>query len=285
MPAYRVQKKKATKVSHLLHLSSDTYTPPSSNYKVLTNMQGAAGRRCTGVCAGVGSITAPIIIVDEDDNAHIPAVESSVELGDRDHITTTPAPIQGSTLRFRGLALGTIGQLYPNARFEIHRIGFPKETDLSTKGSDLVALNALIDKAAIYRVTMIECDVPTVPQVPLVWSKKYMAPESLDVTEYHNILNLGQPGAGKFSLFTYFDQKNTSWGLARQIPGRNYTLEDCFETLGVPDDLQQQVKGFGPMLWKVGDRMPHLYICKDIEVKCLLEKIKNIMLSNKILRK
>lgn len=205
---------------------------------------------------------------------------SNVAPGVPNQEAATPAPpARGGTLRFRGLALGIIGQLYPNARFEVHRIGYPRDSDFSSKGSELAAMSVAIDNEAMFRITMTQYDRPTHVEGPLVWSRKYMAPHALKPDEYGNILKLGQPGLGNILLFTYCTNENNSWGLLRQVPGRDYTLEEAFNTLRIPQEFRREMRGFGAKRWIVGNEMPKMYICKDLPLQNVVTKINNVMRS------
>lgn len=224
-----------------------------------------------------GSTASPIIIMDDDSEGEA-RVASRVASRVPNQEAATPAPpVRGGTCRFRGLALALIGQLFPNARFEIHRIGFPNECNMSQVGSDLAAMHALIDTEAMFRVTMTQCDTPVEAEGPLVWSRRLSLPNGLTADEYCNILKLGQPGLGNMILFTYCARQNHSWGLFRQVPGRDYTLDDAFNIMQVPREFTGAIQGFGAKLWTNGQRMPRLYICKDMSFAAVKSKITNIM--------
>lgn len=245
----------------------------SRSYEALTSLQRAA----MPSIVGEGSLASPITISDDysDDEATVTSILAPVVLNED---TATPSPpIRGGTCRFRGHALAVIGQLFPNAHFEIHRIGYPKEFDFTPVGSELAAMHALIDTGAVFRVTMTQCDTPSESDEPLFWSKRLSVPNGLTADEYCNILKLGQPSLGKIILFTYCTKQNHSWGLARQVPGRNYTLEDCFNTIQVPHELRSEIQDFGAKLWTIGQKMPSPYICKDMPLASVTTKINNIM--------
>lgn len=184
---------------------------------------------------------------------------------------------RGSTFRFRGLALAIIGQLFPEAHFEIHRVGYPEETDFSPVGTELVEKLTDIDTESIFRVTMTQCDTPREAEGPLFWSKMNTYPGCLTAEEYGNILKLGRDGLGKIMLLTFCDDRNHSWDLVRQIPGREYTLEDCFDALMVPPEFRNDIHEFGPKLWTVGEEIPYVYICKDMPLRLVITKINNLM--------
>lgn len=174
------------------------------------------------------------------------------------------------TLRFRGAALSTLGFLYPSTRFHVHRINHPGESDFEADGRDLITLvtNTNNLRRAIFRVTM--KSLPEAPQAGketvIIWSKRHAiasaggAGDYPTGEEYRNIVKLGGteiPGT-KLMLFTYFARDNQSWGLARQAPGIEYTLEQCFDILRVPRVLRAQIDDFGPRRWQVGGRLPRL---------------------------
>lgn len=224
-----------------------------------------------------GSLAAPVIISDDDSDNKATVTSSVAPVVTNQNAATPNPPIRGGTCRFRGLSLAVIGQLFPNAHFEIHRIGYPKEFDFTPVGSELAIMHALIDAEAMFRVTMTQCDTPCESEGPLFWSKRLSVPEGLTADEYCKILELGQPRLGKIILFTYCSQQNRSWGLVRQVPGRNYRLEDCFDTIQVPHEFRSEIQDFGGKLWTIGQKMPPLYICKDMPLAAVTSKIKNIM--------
>lgn len=220
-----------------------------------------------------GSPASPIIILDDDSEG-----EARVAPRVPNQAAAAPAPpVRGGTCRFRGLALELIGQLFPNARFEIHRIGFPNECNMSPVGSDLVAFHALIDIEALFRVTMIQCDTPGEPEGPVFWSKTLSLHNGLTADEYCNILKLGQPGLGNMILYTFRALHYRSWGLFRQVPGRDYTLDDAFNIMQIPHMFRGATQGFGANIWTNDQRMPRLYICKDMSFEAVKSKITNFM--------
>ncbi|KUI62435.1 hypothetical protein VP1G_09556 [Cytospora mali] len=245
-----------------------------------------AGRRTHGQravqhegAAGIseGTIASPIIILDDDSDVK-PRGMSNVSGRVSSQETATPSPpVRGGTCRFRGLALSVIGQLYPDAHFAVHRVGYPKKSDFSPKGSDLAAMNALIDKNAIFRVEMTQCDTPSEPEMPIAWNRRYADGSTLTADEYGRILKLGEPNVGRIIMFSYCTRQTHSWGLVRQVPGRNYTLEDCFDALVVPDEFRREINGFSAKLWTNGAQIPRLYMCKDMHLKAVLTKINNLM--------
>ncbi|ROW04896.1 hypothetical protein VMCG_04904 [Cytospora schulzeri] len=205
---------------------------------------------------GEGTYASPISLIDDDNYG----VASGVAYRVPNQDTVTPAP-----------------PLFPNAHFDIHRIGYSTDADFRLVGRDLEVMLALIDPEAIFRVTMTQCDTPTGSEGPLVWSWKHASRNSLTAEEYGNILKLGQPSLGKLVLFTYCTRQNHSWGLVRQVLGRHYSLEDCLNILRIPQELRNEIDNFGPRLWTVGQKMPRLYICKDMPLAAVVTKMDNLM--------
>lgn len=65
--------------------------------------------------------------------------------------------------------------------------------------------------------------------------------------------------------------------MARQIPGKEYSLEECLDVLQVMPECRQAIHEFGPKRWRVGDAVPLVYVCKDMSISEVTGKIRNIM--------
>lgn len=246
--------------------------------KVLTNLQKTAAMSAT---ADEGILASPFIILDDDSDVeardasrHASRVVSRVP--NQGEAVPDP-PVPGGTYRFRGLALAVIGQLFPNATFWIHRVGFPASLDLQGTGTDLAVAHALIDSEAIFRLTMTRCDTPVEAEGPLVWSMRISIPNGLTADEYCSILKLGKLRLGRIILFTHCTRKNHSWGLIRQVPGRDHILEDSLDIIQVPREHRAEVRRFGAKDWVDGARIPRMYTCKDLSFGAVKCKITNIM--------
>lgn len=65
--------------------------------------------------------------------------------------------------------------------------------------------------------------------------------------------------------------------MARQIPGKEYSLAECLDVLRVVPECRQEVQEFGPKRWRVGQPVPLVYVCKDMSLSEVRNKIRNIM--------
>lgn len=65
--------------------------------------------------------------------------------------------------------------------------------------------------------------------------------------------------------------------LIRQAPGKVYTFQDCVDLLKVPEWCRGELHEFGIKTWTNGERPPELWICHDLSLKNVTNKIRNIM--------
>lgn len=66
-------------------------------------------------------------------------------------------------------------------------------------------------------------------------------------------------------------------GIIRQIPGKVYTLQECVSLLRVPTSCRADIQDFGNKTWTNGDNIPELWISKNLDLKNVSNKIRNIM--------
>lgn len=130
----------------------------------------------------------------------------------RANIPTPGPPHPGKTLRFRGMCLMLIGILYPGAKFRIHRLGHPKESDFKTKGSTLYKMRSAFDMEAIYRITMIECDA-CCNENEVFWSQDN-AGLGFTADEYCNLLELGTDQLGALMMFSICRNGTHQWSVS-----------------------------------------------------------------------
>ncbi|KAJ4387916.1 hypothetical protein N0V93_008519 [Gnomoniopsis smithogilvyi] len=186
-----------------------------------------------------------------------------------------PSPVVagGRTLRFRGSFMPNIGKVFPYADVYIHRVGAPLETDFEVKGSILFGMRSAFDPQAIYRVTLTKCDAGV--EHGIIWNLQNSTDQGYTADEYCNMLELGESHFRRMMMFTIHERGLRYWKIIRQIPGKVYTFQDCVDMLGVPDWYRHELREFGNSAWI--DVVPKLWIRKDLGLKNVSNKIKNIM--------
>lgn len=65
--------------------------------------------------------------------------------------------------------------------------------------------------------------------------------------------------------------------IVRQIPEKSYTFEECLDLLRVPAEYRHELSGFGNKIWTNGDSLPEFWICKNLSLRRVSNKIHNIM--------
>lgn len=65
--------------------------------------------------------------------------------------------------------------------------------------------------------------------------------------------------------------------LARQKPGKEYTLQECLTILRVPTVIWPRIIAFGSKSWVNGAEIPRLWVGKELSLANVKGKIRNIM--------
>lgn len=188
----------------------------------------------------------------------------------------TANPILGKAMRLPGFAFHAIGAFYPAALFSVRRIGFPDNTTMEAYGHQLLEMCGMVDMHATYRFQIIGGALAG--EYYLRW-RSGLGSVSLRTEDFVNILRLGQvsPAPGRLMMFVYYADEQHLWVVAHQEEGKEYSMAECFEVMGVPNDYARHVESFGPLAWKVGGRIPELYLGKDMPVEFVMSKVKEVM--------
>lgn len=63
----------------------------------------------------------------------------------------------------------------------------------------------------------------------------------------------------------------------RQIPGKIYSIEDCYDLFGVGEACRREIPQFGAKKWVNGAPIPGLWISKDLKLDDVANKIRLVM--------
>lgn len=63
----------------------------------------------------------------------------------------------------------------------------------------------------------------------------------------------------------------------RQIPEKDYSLQECLDLLLVPAHLRASIQGFGNRLWVNQAPVPEIWVCKALRLDSVTNKIRLIM--------
>ncbi|PSR77035.1 hypothetical protein BD289DRAFT_486648 [Coniella lustricola] len=208
-------------------------------------------------------------------------------------------------LRLSGAMLASLGNFYPQATFYIQRLrvgGTNKPTAApsasSTRafniaGAALFQIQDLLntDPSVLYRVTMVRVDAPH--ESYLGWCRETFgrgAPFTADA--FCSLVDFGGSGEndgegdgqgsgllGRMMMFTVYSEEVQlhGWTIARQIPGKQYTLQDCLAILKVPEGLWPHITEFGDKTWVNGAEIPQHWVCADLSLANVKAKIRNVM--------
>lgn len=167
--------------------------------------------------------------------------------------------------------------MYPVAYFKIHRIGSHADADLEAFSVDLRRPAEDLSPDAYYRVHLAAVDLSELGKIG--WGTYRWVPDeaSLLPEDYINVLKLGDSAVKKWMMFVWHTDDTDVWVVSAQSEGKAYSVEDCLEVLAVPDDIRQEVEGFGPRAWTVGQSIPRCYLAKDLPLKYVETKIRELM--------
>lgn len=201
--------------------------------------------------------------------------------GASDHRTVSTEPkdhvnFDAGSIRLRGRALRLTGRLYPVAYFRLHRIGSPADTDLRVNSRSLLFHGDGITSNDYYRVDLKAVDGSEEGQVG--WGSHQDVAPSFTAEDYINAIRLGNKVFKKWIVFVWYTKKDHIWAVSSQVEGKTYTVEDCLNILDeVPDHIRREVRGFGPRTWTVGQPIPRCYLAKDLPIRLIESKIREVM--------
>lgn len=186
-------------------------------------------------------------------------------------------------IRLRGRSLELAGYLYVGARFTLHRIGAPANTDLRVNSLYLRTHFSELGNEVYYRVEMNAiylcrdaCELGFIG-----WGAHDLLPHpkapSLTANDYINILKLGDTVFKKWILFVWYSDDDHIWAVNPQMEGKVYSVQECLDIFKAPDQVRREVTGFGRRVWTVGQPVPRCYLAKDLPIKFVVSKIREVM--------
>lgn len=108
-------------------------------------------------------------------------------------------------VRLRGLLVPTLVTFYRGAKVHVHRLGDNDPTTSLPYGSEaLWATRELIDRGAMYRVTVSSCRVAAVgePEPVMRWVKEPGAAQGSTADDFVSVLHAGGESVGRLMMWT-----------------------------------------------------------------------------------
>lgn len=137
------------------------------------------------------------------------------------------------------MCVGLVGKFYPGAVFRIAHIDRTEpDAGIETNGEGLILQQRVMTDWQKFRIIMLQCDVAT--ESPIKWRG-----EKKELQFIHDLVDLGCTKGCRLMMLSYHDAKEL-WAfiVARQIPKKEYSLEECLDILEVGRQQRGQVMGF-----------------------------------------